>query len=294
MVKIIDGCNFKDYIVVKSLDTGASSVKKYIITKSGIKYLLRLYNVKFMKSRYETFNNMKFLLKRGINVPNVYEYGELPNSKYGYAIIQWIDGIPLNNKLLTEKENFTYGKLAGSELLKFHDVSMSSDVDIYKKYYNSLYKKINKIANLNIHFNTKEMENFISSHISLLKNQKCSIIHGDFHPGNIVISNDRLYFIDLDVCKKDLPWSDLTTNSCNMDYPLFYTSVIYEYFKGNIPNEFWIIYNLYGCLYCLDYLLYCVRMNNKTVNDGIEKINEFLKFTNNLSLLEPEWFNKKN
>lgn len=119
------------------------------------------------------------------------------------------------------------------------------------------------------------------------------IIHGDLHPGNIIVKNNEIYFIDLDVCKKDFVWIDLITNVCNMDASTFYTTLTSKYFKDNIPKNFWGIYNLYGILYCIDYILYCNRIKYKTLSNGVEKYQEFLDFTNNLSNMKPKWFNEK-
>ena len=78
-----------------------------------------------------------------------------------------------------------------------------------------------------------------------------------------------------------------------MDYPKFYTVLIDEYFNGNVPEEFWLIYNLYGVLYCLDNILYCNRMNNKSLKDGQDTFNQFLENSNYFTELKPKWFDEK-
>ena len=146
---------------------------------------------------------------------------------------------------------------------------------------------------MDVKINLDDVYKFILNESTILKDRPTSIIHGDFHPGNIVLKEDKIYFIDLDVCKKDYAWIDLSTNACNMDFPKFYVSSIKEYFDNNIPNDFWIIYNLYGILYCLDYILYCMRIDGKTLEDGIRQMQEFLNYTDNFSSLQPDWFNDK-
>lgn len=96
--------------------------------------------------------------------------------------------------------------------------------------------------------------------------------------------------MDLDVCKNEFAWIDLSINVCNLDYPEFYTALISEYSDNNIPADFWIIYNLYGSLYCLDYILYCHIMDDKILEDGTIVLKKFLDYSDEFSLLKPKWF----
>ena len=41
-----------DYMLINKVDSGASSVEKYKIHKDGKYYLLRLFDARFMNSRY--------------------------------------------------------------------------------------------------------------------------------------------------------------------------------------------------------------------------------------------------
>lgn len=282
--------NFKDYTIIKQLSLGASSVKKYIIEKDNQEYLLRLYDARFMSSRYLAFRNMKVLFDNNVPVPRVYEYGILPDNIHGYAILEWVKGISLEELLVDEESEVFYGKEASLELIKMHSILGIESKNIQEKYMNTILKRISKLKKLGVNFDFELIEEFVYNYSNVLKNCPTSIIHGDYHPGNIVVSNDKQYFIDLDVCQNDFAWNDLSANSCNMDYPLFYTSLIYSYFNGNIPENFWMVYNLYGCLYCLDYILYCTRMYGKEINDGLNKLKKFLDFTNHLTNLQPSWF----
>lgn len=277
--------------VIEKFESGASSIDKYIVEKENKKCLLRFYDIRFFNDRCEAFKNMEFLYNNGVFVPKVYEYGEFNNK--GYSVIEWIDGKPLNELLNNDTDIQNYGTKVAKELLKMHKIYVKDKIDVYKKYLKSLNNRLEKIDKLNININYNEMLSYVNDNINLLKGRDTSIIHGDFHPGNIVISNDKVSFIDLDVCKKGFPWIDLSTNACYMDNPNFYTVVINEYFNGEIPDVFWTIYNLYGILYCLDYLLYCERIKNKNIKDGIDVINQFLSYTNNFKNEKPDWFNDK-
>lgn len=192
---------FKDYIVVEKISLGASSVEKYKVYKKGKYYLLRIFNARFMKSRYKALENMKILFENDIAIPKVYAKGLL-NDKKGYALLEWIDGISLENKLISSEKEFQYGKYAAYELLKMHKVNISNQINIYDRFTKLFSKKVKKVLELEIEKeNIELLRDFVIKHQSILKELKDnSIIHGDFHPGNIIFNNNKLIFIDMDVC----------------------------------------------------------------------------------------------
>ena len=280
-------------ITIEEFNRGASSVEKYLITRDDEKYLLRIYDGRFMDSRYKAFKNMKILYENDISIPYIYEYGKLKDNLHGYAIVEWIDGKPLDKLITSFDKVLLYGKEAALELLKMHSIEPTTEVDIYEKFLSSLAKKLRKVKELGVILDYDLINSYVLKYSDILKNKKTSIIHGDIHPGNMIINDNKLFFIDLDVCNNDFSWIDLTTNACNMDYPKFYTVLIDEYFNGNVPEEFWLIYNLYGVLYCLDNILYCNRMNNKSLKDGQDTFNQFLENSNYFTELKPKWFDEK-
>ncbi|MBQ4584065.1 MAG: aminoglycoside phosphotransferase family protein [Bacilli bacterium] len=285
--------NLEEYIVVEKINYGASSVEKYKLYKDNKYYLLRIFDARFMKSRYKALDNMEILLKNGIYVPKIYSKGLLTEEK-GYALLEWIDGISLENKLTDIEKEIQYGADIAKELLKMHNINIPNNIIIYDRFIQSFTKKLTKVLDLEI---DKEsiilLHDFVMKHKNILKELKGNcIIHGDFHPGNIIFDGNRLVFIDMDVCTISHPWEDLTSNACNMKYPNFYSSVIENYFQNNIPMEFWNVYNLFGSLYILDYILYTLRSDGKSLFDGEQKLKEFLNFANYFQSDIPKWFNK--
>ena len=282
--------SINSYKIIKKLSLGASSVQKYIVEKNNKFFMLRIYDIRFMDSRYKAFNNIKTLYNNGISVPKIYDFGELSDNKHGYVVIDWIDGVSLDNLLTNDFLITKYSKIVADELLKMHKINTNENINIYDKFIESFNKKLNKLKDYGIDYTSSVLERFVLDNSNYLKELDTSIIHGDFHPGNIIVNDDRIWFIDLDMCKKDFAWIDLSTNACNLDYPKFYTTLINEYFNNKVPDDFWLIYNLYGSLYCLDYILYCSRMNNKTIEDGTKVLKKFLNYSDEFRLLKPKWF----
>ena len=126
--------NLEDYLVVEKINSGASSVGKYKLYKDNKYYLLRIFDARFMKSRYKALENMEMLLKNGICVPKIYSKGLL-NREKGYALLEWIDGISLEKKLTDIETEIQYGEAVTKELLKMHNINVSSKIIIYDRLY---------------------------------------------------------------------------------------------------------------------------------------------------------------
>ena len=281
--------SISNYQLVGSISSGASPILKYILKRNNKLYLLRLYNTEFFQGRINAFNNMKLLSQKGIKVPQVMEYQTLDKERYSYAIIEYIEGTSLDKVLTPENEEF-YGELVGKKLRDFHQVS-SRQIDVKDKYLRSIEKKIKRITDQKIHINLDELIDYIDQNKQYLEGTTSSIIHGDFHPGNLILSEDDIYFIDLDVCKENHPYSDLSSNADNSDYRKFYSSLINSYFDNTPPEDFWRIYNLYGIMYLLDYILYAKR-EGMPLGIAEKQIEEFLKNNNHFST-EPSWYKVK-
>ena len=125
-----------DFKVVSKISSGESSVEKYKVYKDGKYYLLRLFDIRFMKNRYIAISNMENLYVNGINVPRVYEKGIL-NSTKGYVLLDWINGLSLDQILNNCELEVQYGKLVAKELVKMHAIKANDKVTIYDNYIKS-------------------------------------------------------------------------------------------------------------------------------------------------------------
>lgn len=92
--------------------------------------MLRLYHIRFMDSRYRTFNNIRILHHNGIAVSKIYDFVGLSDNKHGYAVIDWIDGVFLDNLITNDFLINKCGKIVADELLKMHNIS-AKKIDIY-------------------------------------------------------------------------------------------------------------------------------------------------------------------
>lgn len=262
----------KDYRVIKNIDIGGSPIIKTILEKDGKLFILRKYNPKFMDGRLKAFELRNSI--DDVNMPRIEEHGK------DYAIFEYIAG-----DVLTDKNNIDdYSIMAANELKKLHKRE-SSDVNLFQKYNKSLESKLSKINCLNS-MQLEIINEYIDKNVEILKNRKASIIHGDFHPGNIVVNENELYLIDLDMLRIDEKYRDLV--NIFGTYKNFYNKLYETYFNKSIPEEFYIINHLYSILLTLDYINYSKREFND-INKGLKVFNEYMESTNYLKEKKPKW-----
>ncbi|MDD2391658.1 MAG: aminoglycoside phosphotransferase family protein [Bacilli bacterium] len=285
---------FGDFTIEKELSDGGSPVRKYLLSKELKQYLLRLYNPKFVSSRMVAYENIKTLYENSINVPKPIEFGLCNNKEYAYMILGWINGISIEELIKNSSEDkvMQLGVNTGQELNHLHSINTNINSSLLLEYKDKIAKKKAKFLSLGL-LNEKVSSLFAYLEQSkiLSKNNASSIIHGDIHAGNVILTNDeKQIFIDLDVCKNGASWYDLASNSCLLNNDLYYVGLIDGYFNKNVPEDFWKVYNFYGCLYCLDYVLYSIRTNGLGLSHGLEVLNKFIDTTKGLDNSTPKWY----
>lgn len=287
---------FKDFQVKENIVVGGSSVKKYLLIKENKKYMLRVFDARFQTSREIAYNNIQLLSEAGINVPRHIEYGSCNNDSCVYMIVDWLEGKSLDLVLQSEQADvkYSYGYKVGQAFRLFHNVrndKVDFSMDNHNKKLSKLKLKLTKLV-LNDMVEVRRIIEYLSS-FSALKHCDSSIIHGDVHPGNIIITPEGdTYFIDLDMVRLGDSWSDLASNSCLLTDNEFYIGLINGYFKDQVPKEFWKSYIYYGCLYCIDYMFYSIRTEGMNIDDGLVALRKFLINTNNLNNGIPNFYSE--
>ena len=112
--------------------------------------------------------------------------------------------------------------------------------------------KENFLLDIEFFFNSRpspfniSKEDFIREGLDLLNsftNSKQNLIHGDIKPENLIITNDKIYFIDLDEMKNGF-FSFNFQFTCQMlfyrskKYSGFFKELILSYFDNNVPSCF--------------------------------------------------------
>lgn len=212
-------------------------------------------------------------------------------------IYAWLDGENLRSFLhnKTEISCYEYGIKSSELLKKLHEVNVSNavarfNVDNYIAEILAILRSdecILKNKNLWI--------NLILENADILKiKNKDSIIHFDFKPKNIMVSNDKLLLIDFDSFSIGNPWFDFYDKGLAIykERQAFNKGVIDGYFKNNVLDEFWLFLKIVS-------ICTTVQMSswstNKNKPDYIFSVEEhLLKTYSNASDNIPMWYKAHN
>lgn len=217
----------------------------------------------------------------------------LPNINKQLNIYAWLDGENLRSFLQnkTEISCYEYGIKSSKLLKKLHEVNVS-----------------NVVARFNV-------DNYIAEILAILRSNECilkhkniwldlivenadilkikkkdSIIHFDFKPKNIIVSNDELLLIDFDSFSIGNPWFDFYDKGLAIykERQAFNKGVIDGYFNNNIPNDFWMFLKIISVCTMIQMSAWSINKMKQDYIFSIEK--HLLKSYSDDSNNVPKWY----
>ncbi len=243
---------YEDWKAIEEIHDGWSYDEKYKVTNSeGQSFLLRVASTSKYDRKKELLKNFVLLNRDVEQISKVVEFGTFDESSFGYAIFTWVEGVPLLEgiKNLDTKKRYDLGLTAGKMLKEIHQIPVPIHLESWEKTYNP---KINRILydyeNIDESIiGDEEMIQYIEEHRHLLKERPIVLQHGDFHIGNMVLSEKKqLGIIDFDRIDYGDPWEEFnrlifTAGACTD----MANGLIHGYFDFDIPEDFFKHLKLY-------------------------------------------------
>ncbi len=191
---IVDDEKLLNLIQIETLQQeklGLSGCLVYRVkTKENQDAILKVQNVKGNDTLKEEYDVLKYL-KDKMSVANVYYYNLYENKEY--LLREYIEGEPLykSNK---------FGYQLGQELKKIHE--HYNEKCQFKKFavnnlLNNAIEKINTVYQLRGEYFKDFSKNDLINFLQGNKPNDDALIHGDFSLTNILVNNQKYYYIDL-------------------------------------------------------------------------------------------------
>lgn len=242
---------YRNWKYIKKINQGFSSdLKYYIKTENGEELFLRLSDISSYYRKKQEHEIISIITELGIPSLQEIDFGKCNNGKNVYMIQTWINGRTLENALptLSEDKQYNLGVEAGKLLKKIHSVKSEVIIDWYSvrlEEYSSNYEKYKQYC---ISYKYEQQINeYINKNIGLLKGLPVSLVHGDYHVGNMILCPDEtITIIDFDRFSWKAPIEDfykLAVFSRNISIP-FCKGQVDGYTENNPSLEFWKIYCL--------------------------------------------------
>ena len=284
-----------EFVFQEPIEKGWSGDKKYrAVDKNGNSYLLRTSPAERREHRENCVRFMLSAAELGVPMCKALDYGMCDEGFY--CVQSWIDGSDAEELIpsLPEKRQWELGIDAGKALRLIHSISAPADAEDWEvRFGRKMDRKVEGYLECPIKYPGGEnFLRYVSENRHLLKGRPQSMQHGDYHVGNMMIDHDgKLQIIDFDRFDWGDPWEEFNRIVwCAQASPAFASGMVYGYFDGSIPEEFWMLLALYISSNALSSIYWAVPFGQDQVDVMLRQGAEILEWYDNMNTAVPSWF----
>lgn len=292
--------NFKNFKTITKLTNGYSTDEKYhIITNDNTHLLLRISDIELYDKKLEEFQFIKNLNNLNFEMSKAIEIGKCNNGKNVYMILSWIKGKSLDEIIstLNEDKQYKLGVEAGKILYSIHN--QNYNINTQKDIKDDIIQ--NMINKLNIYIETEKIRvnndieaiNYINNNMFNILNLPATYIHGDFHMGNLIYTeNNKIGVIDFNRVKISDRFEDFYKNDLfNVPKSIpFSCGFIDGYFNNSVPDYFWKINSVYVAFSSMNTIRWAQKFGNAQVKKMQKRCINIFKEYNYFKEYIPKWY----
>jgi aminoglycoside phosphotransferase (APT) family kinase protein len=242
---------------------------------------------------------MKLAASLGVPMSQPVAFGTCDKGKSVYSLLTWCEGEDAESilPLLTETEQYILGVKSGEILRQLHSISASKDKEEWSSYFNrKTNNKIEKYRTCGVSFDGDDnIMSYIENNRNLLSGRPQCYQHGDYHVGNMVISEDKTLSI-IDFNRQDFgdPWEEFNRIVFSAAVsPHFATGQINGYFGGRPPIEFFKLLAFYIATNTLSAISWAIPFGEKEIITMKNQARDVLSWFDNMNNPIPAWYLEK-
>jgi aminoglycoside phosphotransferase (APT) family kinase protein len=294
---MLDITTDRRFKVIEPIDKGWSNDKKYYVeTVKGERLLLRTADCSQYEMKKSEFEAMKQLAGMGISMSIPLEFGFCDDGGSVYTLFTWCAGEDAAEVLpkLTDTEQYELGLKSGRYLRQIHSIPAPADEESWEMKFNR--KADSKIQQYNDCPIKIDGGDQIIAHIEanrhLLRGRPQSFHHGDYHVGNMVISEEKeLSIIDFNRHDFGDPWEEFNRIVWSASAsPHFATGQLNGYFGGRPPQEFFQLMAFYISSNMLSSISWAIVFGDKEVEVMKEQAKEVMEWFDGMDNPVPTWY----
>ncbi len=285
----------KRFSCAEKISRGMSSDEKYKVTDSnGRALLLRLSPADAYDEKFQEYERTRKLYESKVPVPRPVEFGRTDEGVY--SLTEWIDGELLETALgkKSREEQYSLGISSGRILKSIHSFG-SCDVSEswLERYLRVIDPRIAAFRKEGIPFEGDSLIlDCFEKNKALLKSRPQVQLHGDYHMGNMILSDSNEIVI-IDWEKVDFegigdPWYEF--NRIGVEYPSFAKGQIDGYFDGNVPEEFWKLLALYLSVSAITSIVWAKYYAPEELDNIMSLNRNVLAWFDNMNNPVPTWY----
>jgi len=282
---------------VRKVSKGWSSDEKYEIrTKQGEHLLLRVSDVRNLEEKKKEFQMIQKFNSLDVRMSQAVSFGTCKEGKCVYMLLSWVEGDDLEDVLpfLSKEAQYELGWKAGKILKKIHSIPLEQE-DIPKE--TKIPKKKRQLASYlesDVRIPGDEAAvRFLEAHMDEIWSVPPVYLHGDFHPGNLVIGKDgQIGVIDFNRWEVGDPYEEfykLQSFGKELSIP-YCIGEIEAYFDHEIPKSFFSILAVYVAHASLYSIKWAEKFGEEDVAGMVKRCRAAFEDYDDFTRMIPKWY----
>ena len=289
--------NSKDWCLVERINKGWSRDDKYYIeTVNNEKLLLRLSDISNYEVKKKEYEIIQLYSTLGFEMSKPIDFGTCDNHQLVYTLLTFVEGEDLESVLpkLSTKQQYELGRKAGIILKKIHQLKVPDDeIPVQTKVPHKL-NQIDRYINSQVRVEYDEIAlQYIKRHLDKMWKQKPTYLHGDFHPGNLILTPEgTIGVIDFNRWEIGDPYEEfykleIFGTECSVPYCI---GQIHAYFEDQVPLQFWETLAVYVAHASLYSIAWAEKFGQNDIDKMIERAQIAFDHYDYFKSIIPSWY----
>lgn len=279
---------------LEEIHSGWSGDQKYHAwDANGQEFFLRLSPLDKWEKLQQAYSLHKQAARMGLPVSKPLELlREEGRIRY---VEEWLPGSMAEDALpgLPKEAQRRLGRDAGRFLKRLHSLPGPETAGDWETRFNQkIDRKIAMYRDCPYRYeNGEAFLRYIEENRSLLHGRPQCVQHGDYHTGNMMLCEGRLFIIDFDRPKFGDPWEEFNRIVwCAQLSPAFASGMVDGYFQGEPPALFWRLLALYISSNTLGSLPWALPFGEGEIATMKQQAAEVLDWYDGMRRIVPSWY----
>jgi len=289
----------REFVSCEVINKGWSGDRKYRVTdEKGNVYMLRVSDGTKYLLRKTCHELMLACDAFGVPMCRPVDIWQNDNGEV-CTLVSWVDGDDAEENIgsFSAADQYLLGLEAGRALALIHSVKAPDNVPDWEERFNKkIDRKLKMYAECPLKYeNGEAFTEFIAANRQLLRGRKQTMQHGDYHIGNMMLSDGHIVIIDFDRCDCGDPWEEFNRIVWSAQAsPCFASGTVDGYFGGRecVPRKFWELLALYISSNTLSSLPWAIPFGEKETATMQKQAAEVLNWYDGMKNVVPVWYLK--
>lgn len=293
--------HYSTWQVIKQINEGWSMDKKYYVEdKEKNKFLIRIAEGSLYEEKQKEYQFLQKANKIDAVMSQAVEFGTCNEEQSVYMILTWVEGEPLNECLgsLPIEEQYALGLEAGRILKAIHQIKVAKED---RHLQDRKQRKLGGIEKYKLSSNRipndESIITYVEENIHLLNPYPAVYLHGDFHPGNMILTPDgKLGIIDFNRWKYGDQYEEfykIQSFAKEISIP-FSKGQIDGYFDYEPPEIFWKVLSVYVAHAALYSIVWAEKFGDEEVEGMKRRCYEAIEDYEYFDKIVPKWYQTGN